>query len=47
MRTVRTPSTPRIATADIRRRCPTWRGEHPFWAALLTFEAGPPIVYWP
>ncbi|MFD3585485.1 DUF6114 domain-containing protein [Streptomyces sp. NPDC058683] len=35
------------AAPEFRRRFRTWRGERPFWAALFTFAAGLPILYWP
>ncbi|MEV5955957.1 DUF6114 domain-containing protein [Streptomyces sp. NPDC051987] len=30
-----------------RRGFRAWRGERPFWAAVFTFAAGLPILYWP
>ncbi|MET8449109.1 DUF6114 domain-containing protein [Streptomyces sp. NPDC005209] len=37
----------RVAAADFRYRFRIWRGVRPFWAALFTFMAGLPILYWP
>ncbi|MEU1618709.1 DUF6114 domain-containing protein [Streptomyces sp. NPDC005722] len=37
----------RVAAARIRGRFGTWRGRRPFWAGLVTFGAGLPILYWP
>lgn len=34
-------------TPEFRRGFRAWRGERPFWAALFTFAAGLPILYWP
>ncbi|MFD8704127.1 DUF6114 domain-containing protein [Kitasatospora sp. NPDC059648] len=46
-RTTASWSQPREAIATARREFRVWRGTRPFWAGLLTFSGGLPILYFP